>query len=301
LGAVFAGEAAEVEESPTRGFAANAGVFGGIEERGAYFLHADGAKKLHGSAALLSAEGILQGAGVDAGGLADVAEGKWKVGVGANVLLGVVELPRAGFAAAIEQARVIVGLSLEEELDEFVLKVAHRNGCVDAVLIGGAEDAAKLSTDDAEALSGGGFQKQCRRKHQLGMGFAVENFFQFGDYCRAGEADEESFESGGGEDFDGLQRRLQECVFGIDSYVVRLRAVQTDSRAEVKHEGKRVRRQARLNAQIAGGDHAGESRPLTFGDENLGGKWGRARQKLGDIRNRGVTQQRSRFIQIPCL
>ena len=132
MGAIFAGEAAEVEKSPARGFAADAGIFGRILKSGANFLHANVAQELHGSAALLFAERILQSAGIDAGGLADVAESQWKMGVGAHVLLGVVELARSGATAAIEQASVVVGLGLQEELDEFILELAQRERIVDA-------------------------------------------------------------------------------------------------------------------------------------------------------------------------
>jgi len=182
LGAVFAGEAAEVEESPAGSFAADAGVFGGIEKSGAHFLHADVAQELHGRAALSFAERILQSAGVDAGSLTDISERKWKMGVGAHVLRGVIELPRSGAAAAIEQARVVVGLSLKQELHEFVLELAQRDRIIDAMVIGAVEDAAELAADGGEALPGSGFQAKGWRESESGVDFARKNLFELSDH-----------------------------------------------------------------------------------------------------------------------
>ena len=149
------------------------------------------------------------------------------------------------------------------------------------MMVGAVEHAAQLTADDGEALSGGSLQAQSGREHQIGVHFAIENFFQLSDGRVAREAQEESFELSRRQDFDGLQRRLQESEVGIDGDVLRLAAVQADAAAQIEHERKAIFGQARLNPQASDGDHARQRDLLAFGDENFRGECRRARQKLG--------------------
>ncbi len=114
-----------MKESPARGFVGDAGAFGGLQQAGAHFLHPDAAQELHGSAAALPAERMLQGSRIDPGGLADVAQREWQMGVGAHVLLGGVELPDTGLRLTVDQPGVVVRLGLQQQDDNLVLELAQ--------------------------------------------------------------------------------------------------------------------------------------------------------------------------------
>ncbi len=103
-----------MEKSPARGFAADAGRFAGLQQSVADLIHPNIAKEFHRSASALAAERVLERAGVDARGLANISERKRQVGVGAHELFGGIELVAAGFLLAVGEARVIMRMRAQE-------------------------------------------------------------------------------------------------------------------------------------------------------------------------------------------
>lgn len=69
---------------------------------------------------------MLQSAGIDACGLANVPERKWQVRVCAHELFGSVELVASGFLVTVRQSRVIVRVGAQEQGEDAVLQLTKR-------------------------------------------------------------------------------------------------------------------------------------------------------------------------------
>ncbi len=142
---------------------------------------------------------------------------------------------------------------------------------------------------------------ECGREHEFGAHFAAEHFLQFAHHGIALEPEKERVEIGWRQHLHRLQRRLHESALGINDDALLGRDMHAQSGTEIEDQREGIGGQARHDPHGPIRDHPGQVHPLAFGDKDLRRERRRAGEKFRGVGDRGIAQQRGRFVRIICL